>query len=78
MQVPVSRGAFKIELPDGKYTCMATLPGMFAFYDKTCRVEGGLLKKDVVFSPIVAPGMARVVLTWGAAVKDLDSFLLTP
>lgn len=78
MQVEVSRDQFKIQLPDGKYTCIATLPGLFAFYDKTCHVVGGKLKKDIIFSPVVAPGMARVVLTWGAAVKDLDSFLLTP
>ena len=45
---------------------------------QTCAIKGKKLKKNLYFSPIVGPGMARVVLTWGAAVKDLDSFMLTP
>jgi hypothetical protein len=45
---------------------------------QTCTIKGKKLKKDLYFSPVVGPGMARVVLTWGAAVKDLDSFMLTP
>jgi hypothetical protein len=77
-QVPVANARFNINLADGDYTCLATYPGAQAFYDKNCHVKGKKLDKDLNFSPVLAPGMVRVVLTWGAAVKDLDSFMLTP
>lgn len=54
------------------------MAGAQAFYDKNCHVGGNELKKDLVFSPVMVPGMIRIVLTWGAAVKDLDAFMLTP
>jgi hypothetical protein len=77
-QVPINKAQFTIDLPDGDYTCLATMAAAQAFYDKNCRVGGNELKKDLVFSPVVVPGVIRVVLTWGAAVKDLDAFMLTP
>jgi hypothetical protein len=77
-QVPIDKAQFTIDLPDGDYTCLATMAGAQAFYDKNCHVRGNELKKDIVFSPVMVPGMIRVVLTWGAAVQDLDAFMLTP
>jgi hypothetical protein len=77
-QVPIDKAKFTIDLPDGDYTCLATMAGAQAFYDKNCHVGGNELKKNLVFSPVMVPGMIRVVLTWGAAVKDLDAFMLTP
>ncbi len=56
------------------HSCIADTIAMI----QTCAIKGKKLKKNLYFSPIVGPGMARVVLTWGAAVKDLDSFMLTP
>jgi len=78
-QVPISNGRFNFKIADGEYTCLATLPGVYAFYD-SCRVAGQRLENPIVFSPILGPGMVRVVLSWktDTGVRDLDSFLLTP
>ena len=79
-RVPIqSRGGkYKFKVADGQYTCLATLHGMNALWDPHCHVKGEKLQKDIVFSPILAPGMIRVVLTWGASIKDLDSYMLVP
>jgi len=78
MQAPVKSAKFKFNIEDGEYTCVAMLKGFMAFYDQECIIAGNKLKKNVVFSPFVAPGQMRVVLTWGEAVKDLDSYMLVP
>lgn len=77
-QAPVKSAKFKFNIEDGEYTCVAMLKGFMAFYDQECIIAGNKLKKNVVFSPFVAPGQMRVVLTWGEAVKDLDSYMLVP
>jgi uncharacterized protein YfaP (DUF2135 family) len=41
-------------------------------------VAAGKLKKDIIFSPFVAPGAIRAVLTWGSFVKDMDCYMLVP
>ena len=33
-QVPVHMARYTFDLKDGAYTCLATLPGMSAFFDK--------------------------------------------
>lgn len=50
----------------------------FFAHTQDCAITGQKLKKNLIFSPVVGPGMARVVLTWGGSVKDLDSFMLAP
>jgi hypothetical protein len=62
---------------------------MDAVYDPTCQVKSQKLQKKISFSPSMAPGMIRAVLTWRTPssveeqksksyVKDLDGFMLVP
>jgi len=49
------------------------------FYDDECNVLGNeKVQKNIVFTPFVLPGEVRTVLTWGAEIRDLDSYMLAP
>ena len=77
-QVPVQNAKVKFKIEDGEYTCVALMKGFMTFYDSECTVAAGKLKKDIIFSPFVAPGAIRAVLTWGSFVKDMDCYMLVP
>jgi hypothetical protein len=78
-EVPLTNGRFTVSLPAGQYTCIATTPQYYTFYDDSCRVNSaGELYKNLVMSPMLNPGTARIVLSWGADPKDLDSYLYVP
>ena len=77
-QLPVVGGKVKEKVADGKYTCLATVPGAYAFYDPMCHVQGAKMQKNIIFSPIVNPGQMRIVLTWGPLIKDMDAYMLVP
>ena len=51
--------------------------GMMAFYTDECEL---MFEKRLKFplSPVLKPGHARFVLTWGDQPKDLDIYLLAP
>lgn len=72
-------GTATMVLPAGQYACVATLAGFMMFYEPNCGVAAGETKSiNFAMSPVLAPGQARIVLTWAADPKDLDSYLLAP
>lgn len=76
-QIRVTGGRYELKIEEGVYTCVAIMPGLMAFYDANCKVEGRKTMKDIFMSPFVVPGEVRVVLTWGKD-RDLDAFMLAP
>jgi len=71
-------GEVEIAVPLAEtYTCVVTLPGYFHFYDDDCSSASGN-HNYALMSPIMPPGMARIVLQWGAQPRDLDVYLLAP
>jgi hypothetical protein len=56
---------------------IATMPHFYAFFLPDLEVAPGPAATNlpVVLSPLLNPGAARAVLRWGAAPKDLDSYL---
>jgi hypothetical protein len=76
MTVPVRNGQFSVSVPAGKYGVIATMPHFDAFYDEQFEVVAGQNSNLLaVLSPVLNPGMTRVVLVWGANPKDLDSYM---
>ncbi len=74
--VPVTDGQFSISVPAGKYGVLATMPHFYAFYDDEFEVLPGHQNELLAgLSPVLNPGMLRVVLTWGQSPQDLDSYL---
>jgi len=83
-EAEMKKGKLKVkknEIPkkaDGsRYTCVLFQAGMMAYYTNECEI---MFEKKLNFplSPILLPGHARFVLTWGAKPKDLDIYLLAP
>jgi len=65
--------------PDGGYyTCVVTQAGMMAVYSKYCSVSKGESKISLALVPVMTPGEAKLVLTWGDKPKDLDIYVLAP
>ena len=60
-----------------RYTCIVYEAGFMAYYSDECEL---MFEKKLNFplSPILLPGHARFVLTWGSQPKDLDIYLLAP
>ena len=77
----LSKGEVKVKVaapPAGqRYRCVATNAGMMAFYTKFCDVGISPTFK-IALNPVLKPGEARLVLTWGAQPKDLDIYVLAP
>jgi hypothetical protein len=74
--VPVTNGQFSISVPAGKYGVLATMPHFYAFYDDEFEVVSGQQNELLAgLSPVLNPGMMRVVLTWGQSPQDLDSYM---
>ena len=66
-------------LPYGNLTCVIVGDGLQTLYT-TVQVLGNILRSDqnVAVSPRVDAGDTRIVLTWGAEPRDLDSHLTGP
>jgi hypothetical protein len=76
MTVPVKDGQFSISVPAGKYGVIATMSHFYAFYDEEFEVVAGQNNNLLgVLSPVLNPGMTRVVLVWGGNPRDLDSYM---
>lgn len=55
--VDIAAGEFKAEVSAGSYTCLATLPHFYAYYDDECQViAGGRMEKTIAMSPMLNPG----------------------
>lgn len=72
-----SDGFYIIEIPDGTYELRISRDGYYDFEDEVT-VEDGMLQEDQEFalSSELAEGEIRIVLTWGANPRDLDSHLV--
>jgi len=78
-EVPMNKGSFNLKVPAGRYTCVATHGKYYSFYDPDCEVKAGKRKRKIVaMSPMLNPGSARIVLSWGKRPRDLDSYLTAP
>jgi hypothetical protein len=79
-EVPMIQGKFNLaSVPAGQYTCVATSQQYYTFFDENCKVDANQeLYKNIVMSPMLNPGTARIVLSWGPMPKDLDSYLNVP
>jgi len=72
-------GKLKAEVPMGSYSCMIRHVKFYTAFIEDCHVTNkGLTLGDVALSPVLNPGDTRIVLTWGATPKDLDSYLTVP
>ena len=75
--VPVKDGNFGINVPAGKYGIIATMPHFYSFYAQDFQILPGQTNNlNVILSPLLNPGVIRIVLRWAAIPKDLDSYLL--
>ena len=75
-----SNGEFTIELPAGQRTLHFAKSG-YQFSDVTVEVvadEETVVSEDIVGYPELTSGQYRIVLTWGADPRDLDSHLILP
>ena len=63
--------------PGRKYTCVVTQAGMMSLYQENCDV-GVERKAELSMSPVLAPGSARFILSWGKQPSDLDIHMLVP
>lgn len=72
-------GFYDVQLPPGTYTVTGSAPG-YVGAAVTIAVAGGvtIADRDIVVSPAATGSTIRIVLTWGAAPRDLDSHLLIP
>lgn len=70
-------GFFSAKLSSGSYTVLCKADG-FIEEEKSLTVPSSLSTWpcELVMSPDIASGEARVVLTWGSAPRDLDSHLI--
>ena len=75
--VLVKDGSFQIAVPAGKYGVIATMPHFYTFFVQEFQILPGQANNlNVMLSPLLNPGVVRIVLRWGAIPKDLDSYLL--
>ena len=75
--VPVKDGSFSITIPSGKYGVIATMPHFYSFFVQDFQILPGQTNTlNVMLSPLLNPGVIRIILRWGAIPKDLDSYLL--
>lgn len=69
-------GSFDTKLPAGKYTVEIRATGFITAYEEIEVLEGvGLKDLKINLSPSLSSGEVRIVLTWGASPRDLDSHL---
>jgi len=69
---------YTMSVPSGSVTVTASKDGFEPFSeDVTCPV-GGRVNVDIVMSPTLPAGTARVILTWGENPRDADSYMETP
>jgi len=72
-------GKINEKLPIGAYSCMFRHLNFYTVFIKDFDIAAaGLELGYIAMSPILNPGNSRIVLTWGAKPKDLDSYLTVP
>jgi len=65
-------------LDPGSYTIAGDPDGYNPSSINVTVVGGQSMSNDITFSPDLAPGEYRIILTWAYLPRDLDSHLLTP
>jgi len=74
-----SNGKLDEEVPQGPFSCIATLTDFYAVFVRNCKVQAGTnYLGQLSLSPVLNPGNTRVVLNWGATPSDLDTYLTVP
>lgn len=71
-----SSGAYSVTLPIGNYTMYATKDGYIATSINIVVQAGTTSSQNGSISPIISGDNFRVVLTWGANPRDLDSHVV--
>lgn len=72
-------GSFLLEkVETGYYTLEVAKSGYSTNYINVTAIGGTEVIKQLLLSPILEEGEARVVLEWGATPRDLDSHLVGP
>jgi len=76
----LSNGSYSFtNVEAGNYTVEVSGSGYNqTFFSVLCLGGQNLGNQDATVSPILTPGETRIVLTWGATPKDLDSHLTGP
>jgi len=77
--IAVNKGKYDVTAQAAKWTCRVSETGFEDFWDDDCAItEGETRHKPIPMSPLLNPGHARFVLTWGETPKDFDISLSTP
>ncbi|MDO5112394.1 MAG: lectin like domain-containing protein [Clostridia bacterium] len=68
-----SNGAYSVNLPYGNYTLNASKSGYVSVAKNIVVQAGTTSSQDASMTPALTSGTYRIVLTWGANPRDLDS-----
>lgn len=72
-------GKFDVTVKAGEWTCRVSERGFMDFWDDACDVTAGETRYlPIPLSPLLNPGHARFVLTWGHEPQDLELSLTVP
>lgn len=78
-QTTSAGGAYAFAVSPGTYVLQATAGGFIVgIVGPVTLPVGTSVEADVVVSPTLGAGQTRIVLTWGATPRDLDSHLFGP
>ena len=73
------RGEYNLSLEPGNYTILATAQGYISSAAGIVVISGEKREnQNCTLTPVLNPGEARIVLTWGQFPSDLDSHLVGP
>jgi hypothetical protein len=74
-----STGAYSFAVPSGNYTLETSVTGYAKTYVNVVSVGGNTIdNQNVNITPTLRTDEIRIVLTWGATPRDLDSHLTGP
>ncbi|MBQ8982078.1 MAG: hypothetical protein IJ079_00695 [Lachnospiraceae bacterium] len=72
-----AQGTYSVDLPEGKYTILATANGFMDEYFTVTVVRGmTMANQNLTMSSTLSVGEIRIVLEWGSTPNDLDSHLV--
>jgi len=73
-----SDGSYRVEnLPRGYYTAEVTMDGFITKHEDVYAYID-TLSENIIISSVLSEGQYRIVLTWGANPRDLDSHITGP
>ncbi|MDO5547583.1 MAG: Ig-like domain-containing protein [Eubacteriales bacterium] len=74
-----SKGRYSVKLAKGQYTMQVKKSGYItSYYNLNCTKNNTSYSNNSSLSKTMASGTYRIVLTWGATPRDLDSHLTGP